>query len=172
VGAVGGEDGRHTDVARVGAGLGLGEGIGPDSLPAGDRSQELLFLLLGAVAEEAVAVERVADGHDDRVGSVHPGDLFQRQDVGQCVHPHAAILFRHLNAHKALCAHLFNRLVGELARLVKVGGDRRDLLLAKVPRHVTDHTVFVAEMQVHRDSSLIMIVVDRISQIKFGINLG
>jgi hypothetical protein len=30
-----------------------------------------------------------------------------------------------------------------------VGCDGRDLVLGKVARHVTDHTVFIAEMQVH-----------------------
>jgi len=141
-------------IARVRAGFGLGEREAPELLAGGERREEPLLLRLGAVRLDGVAEQRVVHRHDDRVRRAGLGDFFEREHVGDGVATAAAIALGRCDPHQAELAHPSDRLGGKTSPLVDGRGDRTDLLVRELPRHRLDHLLLVAQLEVHRVTSI------------------
>ncbi len=136
-------------VARVGAGLGLGEREAAELLPGGERGEEARLLLGGAVLHHRLAVERVVHRHDDRVGGAHPGDLLQREHVAHRVAAAAAEGLGHRDAQQPQLPHARHRLPREARLAVDRVRDRAHLLFREVAGDVADHGLLGGQLEVH-----------------------
>jgi hypothetical protein len=115
----------------------------------GASPEEAQALLVGSELQDRVAVERVVDRHDDRVGRAGLGDLLERDHVGDGVGAGAAPALRHRDAHEPQLTHALDRLVREARFAVDLRGDGAHVLLGELPRHRLDHRLLVGELQVH-----------------------
>lgn len=61
------------------------EGKAANFVTTGERSDPLLFLLLGAKLQDRSQVERIVDTHDDSGGGAAPADLLHGDGVGQVI---------------------------------------------------------------------------------------
>ena len=96
--------GRHLERGRVRSRGRLGEAVAPE-LPAPGQIWEVrALLILGAEGEDRVAVERVVDGHHRGERGLRPGDLLDRETVGEGVHPAPAVLLGDEHAHESQVA--------------------------------------------------------------------
>ena len=130
-------DGAGLQRADVAAAARLGEGQAAAHLPAGQARQELVPLLLGAVVGEHVGQDVVGA---QRAGERHVAfaDLLEDHGEGGVVQPHAAVLFRHVDAEQPQLLHLVDELVGDGVVGVVVGGGRLHLAADEVPHHADD----------------------------------
>ena len=80
---------------------------------------------IGIVPSEVWAAIVIADR------GVDPGQLLDRERVGERVGAAAAVLLRERDPHQPELAHLGDDLVGEALVAVELLGDRRDLLRAR-----------------------------------------
>ena len=143
------EPGAGPDVAGVGAGLGLGEPEGAELAPRAEVGQQLALLLLGAEQVDRLRAERGVRGHRDRDRGVDPGQLLDRERVGERVAAPAAVLLGERDPHQAELAHLRDQLVGERLRAVELLGDGRDLVAGEVADGVAQQPLLVGELEVH-----------------------
>ncbi|MNC14665.1 hypothetical protein D3C75_624520 [compost metagenome] len=124
--------------AGVGTGLGLGQRKGTEHRTAGQRFEEALFLLIGAVVEDRYATHGVVHAHDGRAGAIAGGDFFQRHGVGQVTGVASAPLLRHQHAEEAQPGHFADGFLGKTVLAVPLGSEGLQPFLGKVPGHVAD----------------------------------
>ncbi|MOA06842.1 hypothetical protein D3C78_1265070 [compost metagenome] len=124
--------------AGVGTGLGLGQRERAEHGAAGQRLEELLFLLIVAELEDRHTADRVVHAHDGRTGTIAGGDFFQGHGVRQVPGVATAPLFRHQHAEEAQLRHLANGFFREAMLAIPLGGKRLEPLLGKLPCRFAD----------------------------------
>ena len=134
---------RVLDVAGVRAGLGLGEPEGAELASGAEIRQQPLLLLVGAEEVDRLRAERGVGAQRDRDRGVDPGQLLDRERVGERVAAAAAVLLRERDPHQAELAHLRDELVGERLGPVELLGDRRDLVAGEVADRVAQQPLLV-----------------------------
>ncbi len=141
--------GTRAGPARVASRAWLGEAVGADHLAGGHRPQVLLLLCVGARHPERVAAEAGVGADDDADRSGDPGQLLDRDRVGQAVEPRAADLLRVGHAEQPERCRLTDDLHRELALALQVVRDRGDAPLGEVAHGATDLLVLWREGEVH-----------------------
>ena len=141
-------------VARVRAGVRLGQGEAAELLAAGEGRQEALLLVLVAELLDRVADERVVDREDDAHVGADPRDLLDHDRVRHHVHPGAAVLGRHGHAGEAELARRAEEVLRELARLVDDGGPRPHDLFGEGADRVPEELLLLGELQIHGRRSI------------------
>ena len=125
------------------------------SLRAGGQLRHPLGLLLVRAPEvDRHRAERGVGGHRDRHRGVDPGQLLDRERVGERVGAAAPVLLRERDAHQAELAHLRDELVGKRLGAVELLGDRRHLVAGEVAHGVAQQPLLVGEVEVHGAGSL------------------
>ena len=115
----------------------------------GEVGQPPLLLLLGAEEVDRHRPERRVRRDGDRDGRVDPGQLLDRERVGDGVAAGAAVLLRDRQAHQAELAELGDELVREARLAVELLGHRRDLLPGELAHGVADELLLLREIEVH-----------------------
>ena len=87
------------------------------------------------------------DGDRDR--RVDPGQLLDRERVGDGVAAGAAVLLRDRQAHQPELAELGDELVREARLAVELLGHRRHLLPRELAHGVADELLLLREIEVH-----------------------
>ena len=136
---------RGAHVAGVGAGLGLGQAEGGEALAAAQPRQPFVLLLVAAPEVDRHRAERGVGGHRDADRGVDPGQLFDRQHVGERVRAAAPVLLRKRNPHQPQPAKLLDDLVGEALGPVQLLRDRPHLLAGELPHRVAQQPLLVAD---------------------------
>ena len=115
----------------------LGHGKRAAHLAGRHLGQEVVFLLLGAVLADHVGDDEV--GVDD-AGDRHPaaGDLLHHQRVGQQRLAQAAVLLGNGQPEQAELLHPLHDLGRVLVLVLKLAGDRDDLLVDELPHRGQD----------------------------------
>ena len=98
----------------------------------GEIGEPLALLLLGAEEEDRHRPERRVRGDRDRDRGVDPGQLLDRDRVGERVAAGAAVLLRDRDAHEPELGEPGDELVGEAVLAVELLGDRGDPLLGEL----------------------------------------
>jgi hypothetical protein len=137
------------DVARVRAGLGLGEPEGAELAPRAQVGQPALALLGRAEEVDRLGAQRGVRAHRDGHGGVDARELLDRQRVLQCGAAGPADVLGERDPHPAQLAHPAHELVGEGLRAVELLGDRRDLLAREVANGLLELAGVVGQVEVH-----------------------
>ena len=134
----GAEDARH-----IGAGRGLGEGVGCQ-LPAIGQSGQVAFLLIRVLPARMIGQAGEVVEHDDGLNAgAGPGQLLVDDAFLQHAQPRAAVRFRDVGADEAGLLRFADDRPRKLVGLVVMLGGREDFLLGKVPRHLADHLLLL-----------------------------
>ena len=118
-------------------------------LPLQSSRQPLRLLLVAAPEVDRHRPQRGVGGHRDADRGVDPGQLFDRQRVGERVGAAAPVLLRERDPHQPELAHLRDDLVGEALRPIQLLGHRPDLVAGEVPHGVPQQPLLVAQLEVH-----------------------
>ena len=140
---VAGEAGAGLGVAGVRAGLGLGEPEGAELAPRAEIGQEPLLLVVGAEQVNRLGAERGVGAERDRDRRVDPGQLLDRERVGERVTAPAADALRERDPHQVELAHLRDQFVWEGLRTVEFGGDRGHLAPSEIANGVAQKALLV-----------------------------
>ena len=92
-------------------------------------------------------------GHRDADRGVDPGQLLDRERVGEGRGAAAAVLLRERDPHQPELAQLGDELVGERLRPVELLGHRRDLVAGELADGVAQQALLVGELEVQRRRS-------------------
>ncbi len=133
----------------VGSGVGLCEHEAADGLARGELGEELGLLLIGAKGHDGPAAHRVGHRHPDRHRGVDPGQLLDRNQVGQQIHRGAAELLGHHHAEQPEPAHLGEDLVRELTGAVALGRAGANPFLGEGAHHFQNHLLLFVEREIH-----------------------
>ncbi len=119
-------DGFRLQRGGVGAGLRFGERVAADFFATRIWLEEILFLLVGAVAMKRVTVKRILHGENYTRGGAAPGNFFDDDGVGDVVEAGAAFRFRERDTGESQLGGFFKGLAREMARFIEFFGERAD----------------------------------------------
>ena len=143
------EAGGGPGVAGVRAGLRLGQPEGGEPLAAHSSRQPFALLLVRPPEVDRHRPQRGVGRHRDADRGVHPGQLLDRQGVGEGVGAAAPVLLGEGDTHQPQLAHLGDDLVGEGLGPVELLRDRRDLGPGELPNRVAKQPLLVAQLEIH-----------------------
>ena len=147
----GAEDARH-----IGAGRGLGEGVGRQLSAIGQPGQ-VAFLLIRAAGQDDRPGREVVEHDGGLNAGAGPGQLLVDDALLQHAQAGAAVRFRDIGADQAGLLRLADDRPRKLIGLIIVLGGREDLLLGEVPRHLADHLLLFGQIEAqHQDTSVVL----------------
>ena len=122
-------------------------------LPGAELRQPLLLLLVGPPEVDRHRPERGVGGHRDRDRGVDPGQLLDRERVGERVARRRRRTPPGRDAHQPELAHLRDELVGEGLGRGRAPRRGRDLVAGEVADGVAEQALLVVEVEVHARQS-------------------
>ena len=132
--------------AGVAAAARLGEREGGELVALGERRDQALALLVGAVGEDRQRAGAGVHGERHAHAGVGAGELLEDEHVGEEVGAGAAVLVGHADAHQPELAELGEDLLGEAVLAVPLGGARGDDLVGEAPGQLADLALLVGQL--------------------------
>ena len=144
------ELGMRARIARIGAGLGLGQSEGRKALAGDELGQPLLFLRIRAVQVDRHRAERRVRGNGDTDRGIDARQLFDSDCVEQRVATRATDRLWERNPHQTKRRHLLHDLVREAMVAIDFLRDRPDLGLGKVAHHGAKILTLNRQIKIHQ----------------------
>ena len=129
--------GPRPRVARVRAGLGLGQPERTELCAAAQDRHPFALLLLGSEQVDRLRAQRRVRAQGDRDRRVDARELLDGQHVGERVGAGAAVLLGKRDPHQVQRAELGDDVVGDRLRPIILLGERRDLALGELAYRTT-----------------------------------
>ena len=136
----------------VRARVGLGQREAAQPLAARHRPQPALLLRRRAVAQQHRRGDRAVDTHGHRDARVRRRQLLQRQQIGDRVEPHAAVLLGHRHPEEAEPAQLVDHIAREMLGAVPLRRLRLDARERELPRQIDDLALRLGEPDLNHGS--------------------
>ncbi len=133
----------------VGPRIGFREGKPAEDFAPGQPRQIAPPLLLGAIARDGSAAQRVADADGHRERRRAPRNLLDDEGGGDAVEPGASVLLRDRHAQQPQLRQASDGAIGELLRTVQRSRRREDLRRHKLPHGLPDEALLLAQLEVH-----------------------
>jgi hypothetical protein len=143
------KDSFGLESSGVRACLRLGERVAADFFAARVWQKELLFLVVGAVAVDGIAVEGILDGENHAGGSAAAGNLLDHNGVSDMIEPGATLRFGKSNACEAELRGFGEESAGEVAGFVEFFGDGPDFRFGELANCFLEERLFFGEIEIH-----------------------
>ncbi len=123
-------------VGGIRACVGFSQTKSPEGLTAAQLRQVFFLLLFVAEIIQGSDAQRIFGGHGGGVGTIDPGDFFNRYNIGLVIHCLPAVLLGHKNTEQTEFRHLFHGFIGKLFFFIQFRCNRFDLIFSKTAHRI------------------------------------